>query len=82
MWIVVTNEEGLIGVYENYSEAFKEYEEQREALDEYCLSWGEYDGEERVVLAKVERQYYSYDTKEPTKEDNETTYWDIKEDIY
>lgn len=88
MWMVHTYDEGLIGIFDTYEEALKEYKIQKEAVEDYVRGENEFSSDECVVLAKVEKHFYSYDTKKPVMiEDDEgneqptkDTYWDFKED--
>jgi hypothetical protein len=86
MWLVWSNDDGIIITTENKEEAIEEYEK---AKQYYKDSFdGEFYGDEHVILAKIEKQFYSYDTKEPvTEEDDEgneietgDTYWDWREE--
>jgi hypothetical protein len=87
MWLVYDWSDGLVGIFEHYSMAKKEYEayvelNKRELDDEFY-------GDELVVLARVERQLFSYDTKKAVIKFDEngqeykgdSTYWDWKEVI-
>ncbi len=91
MWLVYDNDEGVLLITDNYEEAIKEYEKQKERVIDYVRGEGEFSTDEQVILAKVENILYSYDTKQPVIEcDDEgdeieskkDTYWDFKEDIY
>lgn len=88
MWLVHTHDEGLIGVFDSYEEALNEYKEQKESVRDYVRGENEFTSDELVILAKVERRFYSYDTKEPVMEEDDNgneypskdTYWDFEED--
>jgi hypothetical protein len=87
MWMVYDSNEGLVCVTEDYNEALKEYEDYKENHKNYVAKYGEYEGDERVILAEVKKNFFCYDTKKPVVEfdddDNEIdtgdTYWDWKE---
>lgn len=91
MWMVFDSDEGLVGVYDNYTEAHTVYckhvDGQQEASS--CDN-GFVSGEERVILSKVYKQLYPSDTGEPVLEEDEEgnefatkdTYWELKEEIY
>lgn len=90
MWMVWDDENGLIGIFEKYEKALTEYEKCKEFCKDYLYQNGEFSGDERVVLAKLEKQFHSFDTGKPTmKEDDKgnekptgDTYWDWKEIKY
>lgn len=90
MWMVYDNEEGLVGVFSEYKNALKHYEKCKATAEDWVRGEGEFSSEETIILAKVEKYLYSYDTKEPVmKEDEEgiehptkDTYWGWKEENY
>jgi hypothetical protein len=90
MWIVWDNEYGLMCMTVDRNEALREYERCKESARDYVDSNGEFDSNESVILAKVEKHFYSYDTgrlviveDEDGKEtETKDTYWDWKEDAY
>lgn len=89
MWIVWDWSEGLVGVYEKHYEAFNVYEELKALNKEIAQSECDLNGEERLILAKVEKQFYSFDTKKKMPvyfEGKEVyspyTYWDFKEESF
>ncbi len=88
MWIVYSDIDGMSLMTDDKEKALKEYEElKRHYKDSFD---GEFSTDEQVVLAKVERNFYSADTGERVVEEDENgeeyltkdTYWDWKEDIY
>jgi hypothetical protein len=87
MWIVYDWSEGLCGIFETKEEAEKEYEALKESNRTQC---DEFYGEEEVILAKVEKRFYGYDTKKPVWVEDEhgneiesaDTYWGWKEDVH
>jgi hypothetical protein len=84
MWMVWSDDQGLCGIFDNRDEALKEYESLMEShIDSFD---GEFAGEERVVLSKIERQLYCYDTRRPVVDGDGVktgdTYWDWDEDKY
>lgn len=89
MWMVWSNDSGLIVITNNKVEAMKEYEKEKQW---YKYSFDhEFYGDKRIVLAKVERDFYSHDTGNPVidyddegneVERNGETYWDWKEDFH
>ena len=90
MWLVYDNENGLVGIFDKKEEAEKEYQHSKKLMKDYVDIDGEFVRGERLVLAKVEKQMYSYDTKEPVIEEDEEgneyetkdTYWNWKEESY
>ena len=89
MWIVYDNEEGLLGIYDKYEEALSDYEKCKESQKDYVQGEGEFTTDERVILARVERQFYGYETNEKAvsydengdEYETEDNVWDWKEDI-
>lgn len=91
MWMVYDDEEGLYGVYDNYQEAEKAYEDCVEGVLNYAQhsdnNFGEHD---RTILAKITKQSFVVDTGEPITEEDENgvefevggTYYEFKEEIY
>lgn len=90
MWMVYDNENGLVGVFDEYDEALSKYEKCKATCEDWVHEDGEFSTDETVILAKVEKYLYSYDTGDPVKEENENgeevntgdTYWDFKEIAY
>ncbi|MDF2854254.1 MAG: hypothetical protein K0Q87_105 [Neobacillus sp.] len=87
MWMVWSHDNGLVLTTDNKQEAEKVYDEEKQW---YKNSFDdEFTTDEHVVLAKIEKQFYSEDTKQPVYEEAEDgeeietgdTYWDWKEDI-
>ncbi|MEF2965060.1 hypothetical protein V3851_04385 [Paenibacillus sp. M1] len=81
-WVVFSHEEGLIGIFDNYDEALKEYKDSKDAYENYVYENGEHDPNEDIILAAINKRFYSYDTKNPTEDSATTTYWDFKEDCF
>lgn len=90
MWIVWDDQDGMMGIFDKYEESLAEYESCKANVRDCVQDDNEFSGDERVVLAKIEKQLYSYDTKNPVMvEGNDgkelptaDTYWDLKEDTY
>lgn len=90
MWIVYDNEEGLVGVYDNHDEALKEYTKCKNAQMDWVHEEGGFSTDETVILAKVEKHFYGYETDkkaidyDENGEEFETddNCWDWKEDTY
>ncbi|OAK70077.1 hypothetical protein [Lederbergia galactosidilytica] len=90
MWMVYDFEDGLVGIFEDKIKAVKEYKAYVESAKEYVDREGQFSLDERVILAKVERQIYGYETDEKATgydengEEFETgdNLWDWKEEIY
>lgn len=88
MWLVWSYDDGIVITTESKEVAEREYEETKmwykDSFD------GEFNADEHVILAKVEKDFYSKDTKKPVYEEDEKgneiptgdTYWDWQEDIY
>ncbi|OIN67443.1 hypothetical protein BLD48_06020 [Exiguobacterium sp. KRL4] len=71
LWMVYDSEEGLIGIYEDLDVATKEYEN-RKVDQEFTVADGVgFEGDERVVLAAIKRDYRVIDTEEPVVEEDE-----------
>ncbi|MER3123564.1 hypothetical protein [Bacillus altitudinis] len=65
LWIVYEYELGFIGVYEDEDEASLVYEQTKDNLNEdFQINGSIIHGDERVILAKVKKDYHSFDTKE------------------
>lgn len=87
MWMVWSHDEGLVITTDNREQAELEYEKSKQW---YKNSFdGEFYTDEHVILAKVEKQFYSADTGKPIIEEDENgeeiestdTYWEWREDI-
>lgn len=81
-WIVHDYEEGLVMITDDHEEAEREYELYKEETTDYVRNKGEFSGDERVILARIEKDFHSFDTGEPVEGESKETYWDTKEDIY
>ncbi|WP_242249325.1 hypothetical protein [Bacillus cereus group sp. BfR-BA-01328] len=82
MWMVHDYEEGMVLITEDHEEALKKYKKYVKSVKGYVQDNDcEFEGDERVVLAKVERQTYAQATgrKVPGSTWDE---WDWKEDKY
>ena len=65
LWIVHDSVEGLVCVHDDYGIALKEYEKCK-AEQEFAVADGEgYEGDQRVILAEVKRDYRVVDTGNP-----------------
>lgn len=90
MWMVYDNEEGLVGVFSEYENALAHYEKCKATAEDWVRGEGEFSSEETIILAKVEKHLYSFDTKSPVMEEDEEgsehptkdTYWSWKEENY
>ncbi|WP_339239749.1 hypothetical protein NST06_10525 [Bacillus sp. FSL P4-0322] len=89
LWMVFEHELGLIGVYDDEDEANLVYERTKDNLNEDTqINGNEIYGDERVILAKVKKNYYSFNTEEFEMKENDNenesnaTLWDFKEEIY
>ena len=80
MWIVYDWSDGLIGIFNDYEKAEKEYEEYKKHNKEQVD--GEFDGGEEVILAKIDKRFYVYDTKKPVPSSTGNTFWKWKEDKF
>lgn len=74
MWLVYDSEEGVVVITDSYEEALTVYESYKEELRNFVDNEGEFTGEERVSLARIERDFYSYETQ--TKIPEGGYYWD------
>ncbi len=80
MWLVYDSEDRVIAVTDNYEEAEAIYLNSRDLWKNCINSNDEFYGDERVILAKIERDFHSYETdKESPAGDN---YWDWKENVF
>ncbi|MGY6314165.1 hypothetical protein ACXC7F_27340 [Bacillus cereus] len=79
MWMVHDYEEGVVLITDDYGEALEEYNKLVESAKDCVQNNGEFDGEERVVLAKVERQIYATPIGQGTTAFEQ---WDWKEEVY
>ena len=80
LWIVYDNEEGLVIQTDDYEKAVEEYEKQKAHQRQYAVDSGEFDENATVILAKVEKIMYPYDTGTLAEaSENQQTYWDWKE---
>ncbi|AMQ66640.1 hypothetical protein BH753_gp158 [Bacillus phage Shbh1] len=90
-WIVWDNVDGLVVKTDDYQEALTEYNK--------CVKWARevvdcndgFEKNENIVLAKVEKHFFSYDTGNPVIDYDEngeefevldSTYWSWKEISY
>ena len=88
MWMVWSYDEGVICQTDNKDEALECYENAKKGYVEGFD--GEFYTNEQVIMAKVEKNFYSHDTGKTVYEENEQgeevattdTYWDWKEDTY
>ncbi|PHG31292.1 hypothetical protein COI60_22715 [Bacillus toyonensis] len=77
MWMVHDYEEGVVLIHDNYDKALEEYNKYVESAKDCVQNNGEFEGEERVILAKVERQTYATPIGQGTAA---FEHWDWKED--
>lgn len=63
MWLVLDDEEGLIGIYNDKKEAEEVYQEYVSDVLNYVQDEGEFTGCERVILARLTKQSFVFDTK-------------------
>lgn len=80
MWLVYDSDEGLVIVTDDYEEALAEYNELKKAWKDYVSKRDEFNGDERVILARIEKDFHSYETDEKAPEGD--NYWDWEESIY
>lgn len=86
LWMVYDNEEGIVYIGHNKQDAIKTYEDYKQYKKECVENYDDFWGNEQVILAKIVRNFESYDTGIPvisreTGEDTGDTYWDFKETI-
>ncbi|MEK4049882.1 hypothetical protein [Bacillus sp. FSL K6-2839] len=91
LWMLYEYELGLIGVYEDEDEANLAYEQTKDNLNEDTqINGNDIHGDERVILAKVKKDYRSFVTEEFEMKENDngieektdTKLWGFKEDTY
>lgn len=81
-WIVVDSEDGLMGVFDNHEEALREYEKCKEFQEGIVADSEVFEGNERVVLAKIERDFYGVDSGEKADDSDDVNVWVWKEDVH
>lgn len=65
LWVVHDSSEGIVCVHDDFEIALKEYEKCK-ADQEFMVADGEgFEGDERVILAEVKRDYRVVDTEDP-----------------
>lgn len=77
-YIVHDNEDGLSIYTDNYSKALEEYEKCKKYCHDYVVDNAEFSGDERIILAKVEKVYFSTPIGEFNEDEEEL--WDFKEE--
>jgi hypothetical protein len=77
MYLVYDSEEKLIMVTNNYDEAKETYEERKELWKDLVSDNGEFYGDERVILAEIKADFFSYETDNKAPDGN--YYWDWEE---
>lgn len=90
MWMVWDWEDGLVGLFEDRIKAEEEYEAYVNSAKDYVEREGQFNLDERVILAKVKRQIFGYETNEKATSYDENgeefeiddNLWDWKEEIY
>lgn len=79
-WMVHDSEDG-VEFFDNFEDALKSYnafkESQYEEAHSYCFGGGE-----RVVLARVVRDYHAEHVDPPEGKDPREKYMDFVEDVY
>ncbi|MBG9789322.1 hypothetical protein [Brevibacillus laterosporus] len=56
MWMVYDQMEGLISITDDEQEALRDYEKQKEDNKKYVQKDGEFQGDERVILALIKKR--------------------------
>ena len=64
MWMVYTNEEGVILITDDYDEAVLTYESEKQQCQDWANENLEFTGDENVILAKVQKQFFYRDMNE------------------
>lgn len=64
MWMVYTNEEGLVLITDDYDEALNTYNCEKEQCENWASENLEFTGEERVILSKIENHFFYRDMNE------------------
>lgn len=90
MWMVYDNEDGLVGIYDTYEEALMDYEKYKEIQKDYVQNETEFTSDEQVILAKIKKQLYSYETDNKATDydddgneiESDENMWDWKETSY
>lgn len=78
MYLVYDSEEKLLMVTDNYDEAKEAYKERKELWKDLVSDNGFY-GDERVILAEIKADFFSYETDQKAPVGG--YYWDWKEEI-
>lgn len=81
IWLVYDHEDGVQYIGKDYNKALAEYEACKEQNKDFAGTDGFY-GNERVILAKVKKDFKAFNTKIPVEDEPGTTYWDFKETEY
>lgn len=78
LWMVYDSEEKLVCLAD-YDTALKEYEKYKEE-QEYWVNYNEgFNGDEKVILAKVEKHFYPKFVE--IEEETEAEIWDFVEEV-
>ncbi len=78
LWMVYDSEENLVCIAD-YDTALKEYEKCKQEQENWVLENNEFTCEERVILAKVEKDFYP--TCIGNDEESNQEIWDFVEDV-
>lgn len=79
MWMVHDYEEGVVLITDDYEKALEEYNKYVESAKDCVQENGEFEGEETVILAKIDRQTYATPVEQGTATFEQ---WDWKEEKY
>lgn len=61
MWMVYTNEEGLVLITDDYEEALSTYNFEKQQCENWASENLEFTAEERVILSKIENHFFYRD---------------------
>lgn len=90
MWLVYDDQNGIVGKFDDRKDAEQAYQECVDDVLNHAQDSGSFSQEDNVILAKIEKQSFVVDTKEPVikedehgnKNDTGDTYHRLKEETY
>ncbi|XZN14516.1 hypothetical protein ACSW9O_15730 (plasmid) [Clostridium perfringens] len=92
MWMVYTNEEGLVLITDDYDEAVLTYNYEKQQCENWARENLEFTAEEEVILSKIESRFFYRDMNEKelnklkdemgNEFDEEACYGILDENIY
>lgn len=77
-WIVYDKDEREVFITSDYEKALKLYEKYKKDCEDYVIDSGEFLEDEGIILAKIEKSFYSDFSKE---DENGVEKYEFKEEI-